>query len=136
MGQFSPSSRGLDAIAARVAEVLGGQIPSQAIAFEDLTIEVAAENIVTIVAALRDDPELRFVSFVDLCGVDYPEREKRFDVVYHLLSPRKNHRIRIKVVTDADTAVPSISDVFPGAIWFEREAYDLYGILFSGNPDF
>jgi NADH-quinone oxidoreductase subunit C len=136
MGQFLPTSRGLDAIAARVAEVLSGKILSQQIAFEDLTIEVAADGIVGVVTALRDDPELQFISFVDLCGVDYPEREKRFDVVYHFLSPRKNHRIRIKVQTDADTPVPSISDVFPGATWFEREAYDLYGILFSGNPDF
>lgn len=136
MGKFSPSSRGLDAIAARVTEVLGAKILLQQIAFEDLTITVAPDAIVGVVTALRDDPELRFVSFVDLCGVDYPEREKRFDVVYHFLSPYKNHRIRIKVETDADTAVPSISDVFPAATWFEREAYDFYGILFSGNPDF
>jgi NADH-quinone oxidoreductase subunit C len=136
MGKFSPSSRGLDAIAARVSEVLRAKILSQQIAFEDLTITVAAGAIVEVVTRLRDDPELRFISFVDLCGVDYPEREKRFDVVYHFLSPQTNHRIRIKVQTDADIPVPSISDVFPAATWFEREAYDFYGILFSGNPDF
>jgi NADH-quinone oxidoreductase subunit C len=136
MGQFSPLARGLDAIAARVSEVLGARILSQAIAFEELTITVAADGIVDIVTELRDDPELRFVSFTDLCGVDYPERQKRFDVVYHLLSPTTNHRIRIKLETDADTPVPSISDVFPAATWFEREAYDFYGILFTGNPDF
>ena len=136
MNQFSPLSRGLEVIAARVAEVLGAKIRSQEIAFEDLVIAVAPEAIVEVVTALRDDPELQFISFVDLCGVDYPEREKRFDVVYHFLSPGKNHRIRIKVMTDADTPVPSISDVFPAATWFEREAYDFYGILFTGNPDF
>jgi NADH-quinone oxidoreductase subunit C len=136
MSEFSPSSRGLDAIATRVMEVLGAKILLQGIAYEELTIEVAADDIIAVVTALRDDPELRFVSFVDLCGVDYPEREKRFDVVYHFLSPYKNHRIRIKVATDADTPVPSISDVFPAATWFEREAYDFYGILFTGNPDF
>jgi NADH-quinone oxidoreductase subunit C len=136
MNTFSPLSRGLDAIAARVAEVLGAKILSLAIAFEDLTITVAPEAIVEVVTALRDDPELQFISFVDLCGVDWPEREKRFDVVYHFLSPRKNHRVRIKLATDADTPVPSISDVFPAATWFEREAYDFYGILFTGNPDF
>jgi NADH-quinone oxidoreductase subunit C len=136
MNAFSPAKRGLAEIATRVGEVLGAKILSQQIAFEELTITVAAEGIVEVVTALRDDPALRFVSFVDICGVDWPEREKRFDVVYHFLSPTKNHRIRIKVATDADIAVPSISDVFPGAIWFEREAYDLYGILFSGNPDF
>jgi NADH-quinone oxidoreductase subunit C len=106
------------------------------ITFGELTLEAKPEDIVGLLTFLRDDPDLQFVSFVDLCGVDYPEREKRFDVVYHLLSPRKNVRIRIKVATDVETSVPSISDVFPGATWFEREAYDLYGILFSGNPDF
>jgi NADH-quinone oxidoreductase subunit C len=136
MGQFSPSSRGLDAITARVSEVLGARILGAKTAFEELTIEIAPDQIVGVVMALRDDPELQFISFVDLCGVDYPERERRFDVVYHFLSPHKNHRIRIKVQTDSDTPVPSISDVFPAATWFEREAYDFYGILFSGNPDF
>ena len=136
MNAFSPAKRGLDEIAARVGEVLGARILSEKVAFEELTITVAADQIVDVVTALRDDPELRFVSFIDICGVDWPERKRRFDVVYHFLSPTKNHRIRIKVETDADTAVPSISDVFPGAVWFEREAYDLYGILFSGNPDF
>jgi NADH-quinone oxidoreductase subunit C len=136
MNAFSPAKRGLAEIAARVGEVLGARILSQDIAFEELTIAVAPEAIVEVVTMLRDDPQLRFISFIDICGVDWPEREKRFDVVYHFLSPTKNHRIRIKVETDADTAVPSISEVFPGAIWFEREAYDLYGILFSGNPDF
>ena len=77
----------------------------------------------------------RFISIVDVCGVDYPERDERFDVVYHLLSPTKNVRIRVKVATDEETPVPSITPVFPGADWFEREAYDLYGILFSGHPD-
>jgi NADH-quinone oxidoreductase subunit C len=120
----------------RVAELLHPLVLSQSIVFEELTIEVAAENIVPVVTQLRDDPQLRFISFVDLCGVDWPTREKRFDVVYHFLSPKTNHRIRIKIATDADTPVPSISDVFPAATWFEREAYDFYGILFSGNPDF
>jgi NADH-quinone oxidoreductase subunit C len=136
MNSFSPQMRGLGDIAARVSEVLGARIHTQEVAFEELTITVSAEQIVAVVTLLRDDPELQFVSFIDLCGVDWPGRETRFDVVYHLLSPRKNHRVRIKVQTDAATAVPSISDVFPGATWFEREAYDFYGILFSGNPDF
>ena len=111
-------------------------VSSAVVAFGELTLEAESERIVELLTFLRDDPELQFISFIDICGVDWPEREKRFDVVYHLLSPRQNHRIRIKVMTDAETPVPSISDVFPGATWFEREAYDLYGILFSGNPDF
>ena len=84
---------------------------------------------------LRDDSDCLFEVLIDICGVDYPEREKRFDVVYHLLSPRKNQRIRVKCETDEDTPVPSVVDVFPAANWFEREAYDMYGILFSGHPD-
>ena len=80
-------------------------------------------------------PALPFISFIDISGVDWPEREQRFDVVYHLLSPRQNLRIRVKVETDETTPVPSIIGGFPGADWFEREAYDLYGILFTGHPD-
>jgi NADH-quinone oxidoreductase subunit C len=111
-------------------------IKTAKITYGELTLEAEAGDIVALVTYLRDDPELQFVSFIDICGVDWPGRERRFDVVYHLLSPRKNIRIRIKVQTDEDTPVPSISDVFPAATWFEREAYDFYGILFSGNPDF
>ena len=84
---------------------------------------------------MRDDTQCQFEQLIDICGVDYPERAKRFDVVYHLLSPRRNQRIRIKCETDADTPVPSVVDVFPAANWYEREAYDMYGILFSGHPD-
>jgi NADH-quinone oxidoreductase subunit C len=105
------------------------------IAYGELTITTIPDAIVEVLTILRDDPELQFFSFIDLCGVDYPAREKRFDVVYHLLSPRKNARIRVKLVTDEDTPVPSVSDVFPAATWYEREAYDFYGILFAGNPD-
>ena len=83
----------------------------------------------------RDDPQCRFGCLIDICGVDYPERERRFDVVYHLLSPWQNRRIRVRVKTDGETPVPSAVSVFPAANWFEREAYDLYGILFSGHPD-
>jgi NADH-quinone oxidoreductase subunit C len=84
---------------------------------------------------LRDDANCRFVSFIDVSGADYPAREDRFDVVYHLLSPTKNLRIRVKVRTDEDTPVPSVTSVFPGANWYEREVYDLYGVLFSGHPE-
>jgi NADH-quinone oxidoreductase subunit C len=126
---------GLGPIAARVTAVLGPRMLAEQIAYGELTISVEAEAIVEVITILRDDPELQFISFIDLAGVDYPAREKRFDAVYHLLSPRKNARIRVKVATDEDTPVPSISDVFPAATWFEREAYDLFGILFTGNPD-
>lgn len=105
------------------------------VAFGELTMVVPHTEIVAVARFLRDDPRLAFVNITDICGVDYPEREKRFDVVYHLLSPRQNVRIRLKVLTDEVTPVPSLTAVYPGADWFEREAYDLYGIRFTGHPD-
>ncbi|WP_448952578.1 NADH-quinone oxidoreductase subunit C [Labrys neptuniae] len=104
-------------------------------AFGELTVTTDPDNILSLLKHLRDDAGTRFISIIDICGADYPAREKRFDVVYHLLSPTKNVRIRLKVETDESTPVPSATGLFPGAVWFEREAYDLYGILFSGHPD-
>ena len=104
-------------------------------AFDELTLSTGPDDILAVLTHLRDDPGCRFVSIIDICGADYPAREKRFDVVYHLLSPTKNARIRVKVETDEATPVPSCVEIFPGALWFEREAYDLYGILFTGHPD-
>ncbi len=125
----------LQALEQRARALLGDRIEESAIAHGELTLTVHRETIVDSVRMLHDDPELRFVSFIDVCAVDYPEREERFEVVYHLLSPYKNQRIRLKVHTDDEVPVPSITPVFPGADWFEREAYDFYGILFSGHPD-
>jgi NADH-quinone oxidoreductase subunit C len=88
---------------------------------------------VRVLTALRDD--FAFKTLIDICGADYPAREKRFDVVYHLLSLTKNARIRIKVETDAQTPVPTAIGVFAGAQWFEREAWDMYGVKFEGHPD-
>ena len=103
--------------------------------FDELTLMVEPSHVVALVRYLRDDPSCLFISFVDLCGVDYPQRPKRFDIVVHLLSPRFNRRVRVKMRTDEETPVPSLIDVYPAANWFEREAYDLYGILFTGHPD-
>jgi NADH-quinone oxidoreductase subunit C len=125
----------LEALGAHVASSLGEAIVHHVVAFDELTVVARAEDIVRVITFLRDDPQCQFISFIDLAGVDYPGREKRFDVVYHLLSPRLLRRIRIKVETDEQTPVPSIIDVFPAANWFEREAYDLFGILFFGHPD-
>ncbi|MCY1707650.1 NADH-quinone oxidoreductase subunit C [Pannonibacter sp. SL95] len=105
------------------------------VAYGELTLVVGAPAIVDAIRFLRDDASCKFVNLTDICGVDYPAREKRFDVVYHLMSPVQNQRIRVKVATDEDTPVPSLIAVFPSAEWFEREAYDMYGILFSGHPD-
>jgi NADH-quinone oxidoreductase subunit C len=105
------------------------------ISFGELCLHAEAANIVDVLTFLRDDAECRFVCFIDICGADYPEREKRFDVVYHLLSPYKNQRVRVKVQADEEGTVPSAIPVFPAANWYERETFDLYGILFSGHPD-
>ena len=103
--------------------------------FGELTVLAKAERILDVLTWLRDDPSSLFVCFTDLCGADYPEREKRFDVVYQLLSPKKNLRVRVKVQTDEATPVPSSIPVFPAANWCEREAYDFFGIVFDGHPD-
>jgi NADH-quinone oxidoreductase subunit C len=118
-----------------VVSLLGDRVIDQAIAYGELTVRLHRETVLDAVQILHDNPDTRFISFIDICGADYPERDERFEVVYHLLSPTKNTRIRLKVRTDDEVPVPSITPVFPGADWFEREAYDFYGILFSGHPD-
>jgi len=117
----------LDGLGQTIVSALPGAAIAHSVAFNQLTVSVQAEKIVEIVKFLRDDPSCRFVSIIDITAVDYPGREKRFDVVYHLLSPALNARIRLRAEADETTQVPSIIDVFPGADWFERETYDLYG---------
>jgi NADH-quinone oxidoreductase subunit C len=114
---------------------LGNAVQGSTIAHDELTLDVARDKIVDVLTFLRDDPKCRFEVLIDICGVDWPEREARFDVVYHLLSPRLNQRIRVKLKTDETSPVASVIGVFSAAGWFEREAYDMYGILFSGHPD-
>ena len=118
-----------------VTSKLGEAVLDKRIAVGELTITVEPSKILDVLTTLRDDPACRFEVLIDICGVDWPSREKRFDVVYHFLSPRLNQRVRLKVETDETTPVPSLIDVFRGADWFERETYDLYGVLFTGHPD-
>ena len=125
----------LEVLASHLDATLQGTILRREIARGELTLVVAREKIADVLTTLRRDSQCLFEVLIDICGVDYPEREQRFEVVYHLLSPRRNLRIRVKCETDEDTPVPSVVDVFPAANWFEREAYDMYGILFSGHPD-
>jgi len=101
----------------------------------ELTITVARESIQRVLKFLRDDGRCRFEVLIDICGVDWPGREHRFDVVYHLLSPRINQRIRVKLEASETTPVASAVDVFSAAEWFERETFDMFGVLFSGHPD-
>ncbi|MGN6468682.1 MAG: NADH-quinone oxidoreductase subunit C [Rhizobiaceae bacterium] len=125
----------LGALDIRLKEKLGDRIASSVLAYGELTVTVPKNDIIEVLTFLRDDPECRFISFIDISGADYPEREERFDVVYHLLSPKKNMRVRVKVHADEETPIPSATAVYPGAAWFEREVYDLYGVLFTGHPD-
>jgi NADH-quinone oxidoreductase subunit C len=125
----------LKSLSAHIADRLGPAVRASTITYGELTVEVEPAQIVKVMRFLRDDAECRFVCFIDICGADYPEREKRFDVVYHLLSPYKNARIRVKVRADDEAPVPSVIDIFPAADWYERETFDLYGVLFSGHPD-
>ncbi len=128
-------SEALKDLAAYVAEKLGANIEESELAYGELTLTVQPADVVDVLTFLRNDVQCQFISFIDASGVDYPQRAKRFDFVYHLLSPRQNLRIRVKVRTDEDAPIPSVTSVYPGADWFEREAYDMYGILFSGHPD-
>ncbi|MBU4435213.1 MAG: NADH-quinone oxidoreductase subunit C [Alphaproteobacteria bacterium] len=113
----------------------GPGVMGHSVAFGELTIVARSGTVVDTLTFLRDDAACRFHQLIDLTGVDYPERAARFDVVYHLLSLVKNHRIRLKVSTDEDTPVPTSTPVFPVADWFEREAFDMFGIFFDGHPD-
>jgi len=119
----------------RISAACGGAAIGSQVAFGELTVTAEAGAIVQVLQVLRDDPGLRFEQLIDICGADYPQRARRFDVVYHLLSLTKNRRVRVKVETDEDTAVPSVTPVYPVADWFEREAFDMYGVFFSGHPD-
>jgi len=123
----------LNDLGEKLSTALPGAVQGKAIAFGDLTLDVDAGEIVRVAKTLRDD--FGFTILLDICGVDWPQRAKRFDVVYHLLSITNNVRIRLKLQTDEATAVPTIVGVFPAANWHERETFDMYGITFADHPD-
>ena len=125
----------LDKLGETIAGALPGSITSHSVANGELTIHAVARDIVKLATFLRDDERCQFLSLLDVTAIDWPGRERRFDIVYHLLSPKLNLRIRVKLEVDEKTPVASIIGVFPGANWFEREAFDLFGIMFSGHPD-
>ncbi|MBL8536543.1 MAG: NADH-quinone oxidoreductase subunit C [Hyphomonadaceae bacterium] len=122
-------------LGAHIASTMTNAIVSHHVRGGELALEARAEHIVTVLTFLRDDPRCKFSTLIDICGVDHPERDKRFDVVYHLLSMPLNQRIRLKVAADEEAPVPSVSGLFPCADWFEREAFDMYGIVFANHPD-
>ena len=123
----------LAALGQEIVGALGGAVEGAHVAFGELTLTGPADRVIEALTGLRD--QFHFHQLIDLCGADYPERPLRFDVVYHLLSMTKNRRIRLKVQTDEDTAVPSVVEVFANADWYEREAFDMYGIFFENHPD-
>lgn len=125
----------LSDLKAHIEASLPDGVRKSAIANDELTLWASRDQIVDVIRFLRDDSQCLFETMIDLCGVDYPERSRRFEVVYHLLSMRMNQRVRVKIQADEETPVPSIIKVFPCADWFEREAFDMYGIQFSGHPD-
>src|SRR6202051_2982645 len=125
----------LDALGQTIVSALAGAATGHSIAFNQLTVNVQVDKIVDVVKFLRDDPSCRLVRLIHGTAGDYPGREKRFDVVYHLLSPTLNTRIRLRAEAGETTQVPSILEVFPGADWFARDTYDLYGVIFTGHPD-
>lgn len=117
------------------AEALAGAFERGYVHKDELTLVLERGQLLKVVRFLRDDALCLFETLIDICGVDYPEREQRFEVVYHFLSMHMNQRIRLKLRTDEETPVPSLTGLFSGANWFEREAFDMYGIVFSDHPD-
>jgi len=117
----------------RIAAALPGAVRGQAVAFGELTLDIEPGEIARVATSLRD--EFAFTVLIDICGVDWPQRETRFDVVYHLLSLSRNLRVRLKLRTDENTPVPTVTAIFPAANWFERETFDMYGIAFADHPD-
>jgi NADH-quinone oxidoreductase subunit C len=122
-------------LAEHLRAALPGAVIGDQIAYNELTLIVDVRQIVRISTFLRDDPRCQFWCLIDITAVDWPQRERRFDMVYHYLSPTQNQRIRIKAEIEEDQAVASIIDVFPVADWYEREIWDMYGITFTGHPD-
>ena len=128
-------SEELNELGEHIAAAIDDDIKGWRVSFGELTIDAHAARIAHVLKFLRDDTLCRFVQLIDLCGVDYPDRSKRFDVVYHLLSLHNNSRVRVKVEVGEDETAPSVRDIYPCADWFEREAFDMYGLLFAGHTD-
>ncbi|NDH62006.1 MAG: NADH-quinone oxidoreductase subunit C [Alphaproteobacteria bacterium] len=118
-----------------VVQATAGAVTGCSVRLGELMLECEPNRLIALLTFLRDDPKCLFKQLIDICGVDWPEREKRFDVVYNLLSLKNNLRVRVKVPTDEATPVPSSAPVYSAAGWFERETYDLYGVWFSDHPD-
>ena len=122
-------------LAAHIETTQADAVRASQIVVGELTLFAERDHVVRLLRFLRDDQQCNFETLIDICGVDYPERSDRFEVVYHLLSMRMNHRIRVRIRTDEEAPVPSATAIWPAANWFEREAFDMYGIQFADHPD-
>lgn len=118
-----------------VEESKGGLVSASGIAAGELTLTTDPLSVFELLTFLRDNAACQFTTLIDICGVDFPEREKRFEVIYHLLSMRQNQRVRVRLSVNDDEMVPSCVSLFPAAEWYEREVFDMYGVMFSGHPD-
>ena len=125
----------LQELGQHISQATAGAVVASNVRLGELMLETTPEKVVGLLTFLRDDPKCLFKQLVDVCGVDWPEREKRFDVVYNLLSLSHNHRVRVVITTDAATPVASVVGLWPSVTWFEREVWDMHGVVFSGQPD-
>jgi NADH-quinone oxidoreductase subunit C len=125
----------LDRLGATIKGACGASVTGYEVVRGELTVHAKAADIVKVATFLKTDAACQFICIIDVTAIDWPGREQRFDVVYHFLSPRLNQRVRVKIMTDEETPVASLVNLFRGADWFERETYDLYGVLFTGHPD-
>jgi NADH-quinone oxidoreductase subunit C len=130
-----PVTEPLQELGEHIKQATAGAVIAVNVRLGELMLDTTPDKLIALLTFLRDDPRCLFKQLVDVCGVDWPEREKRFDVVYNLLSLKNNQRVRVKVATDETTPVPSAAPLFSSAGWFERETYDLYGVWFADHPD-
>jgi len=135
MSETEPQGEALRELGDYIAKSLSDEVLAFEVVCGELIVDVRNESILSALTFLRDDANCRFTQLVDLCGVDYPSRSERFDVVYNLLSMTHNYRVRVKVSTNEENSVPSITSLFPCANWLEREVWDLFGMFFSEHPD-
>ncbi len=135
MASPAPVIASNDGVIDAVKSSLGKMFLDAVEAVHEVSVDVRRDDLHAVMIALRDTPGLEYQQMMEIAGVDYPERAERFEVCYHLLSLTRNHRIRVRVTTDEETPVPSIVNIWPNAGWLERECFDMYGILFEGNPD-
>ncbi|NQY15470.1 MAG: NADH-quinone oxidoreductase subunit C, partial [Henriciella sp.] len=132
---MSEQVEALNELGEHIASEMPDAVRKYVVSVGELNVYAERDQIVALLDFLKRNQMCMFEMLIDVCGVDYPERSQRFEVVYHLLSMRLNQRIRVKISTDEDTPVPSVVDLHRGADWFEREAFDMYGVVFSGHPD-